>query len=366
MSTWSQLLALLRQNVADWRSLRPAELQYLHSPEARTALLGLLGLTLVLLLLRSMLRRSGRHGLVLPALLKSFPRSRPSVLVHAPAVLFVLGVPFFGLALADPFTALLSREVSFPGRRIGIMIDASISMRTPFTAATLNERQPTDAVFFTTVAAAQRFVRLRMEGKYRDLIGIIEFGNEAYVIMPFTSDYENVLLSMSLIGDPNEYGRFPTQGTVIARAIDETVGLYKAFNFEDAAGNLMIIFSDGEDSTYQIGKKTLEEIIQSAIDAKIPVHLVRMNYKKDEGMIIPDERWASAVHATGGQFYAASDEDSLLRAIHEIDRAATGTIEFRQYTSQEPRFAPFALVASALWAAAAGLKLGAPYFLRLS
>jgi hypothetical protein len=91
-----------------------------------------------------------------------------------------------------------------------------------------------------------------------------------------------------------------------------------------------------------------------------------MNYKKKEGEIIPDERWAKAVQSTGGQFYAASDEDSLLKAITDLDRAATGSIEFKQYTSQEPRFSVFALVAAALWAAAAGLKLGASYFQRLS
>src|SRR5207244_252061 len=146
---------------------------------------------------------------------------------------------------------------------------------------------------------------MRISGKYRDLIGVIEFGNEAYVVMPFTSDYDNVLLSMSLIGDPEEYGRFPAQGTVIARAIDETVGLFKAFKFEKAAGNMMIIFSDGDDSTYVVGKKTLEEILASAVEAQIPVSLVRMNYQKPAGQVIPDERWAKAVHMTGGQFYAA-------------------------------------------------------------
>ena len=41
-----------------------------------------------------------------------------------------------------------------------------------------------------------------MDGRYRDLVSLIEFGNEAYVVTPFTSDYDNILLSISLIGDP--------------------------------------------------------------------------------------------------------------------------------------------------------------------
>ena len=316
MSTFARLFALLRQNLADWQALRIADLQFWHRTEARLALVALVGLTAVLVIIRAMLRSGAPpRGLVLPAVLGSMRRSRGAWMVHAPLVLFLLGLPFFFLALADPFTALVSREMSFPGRRIGIMIDASISMRTPFTAASLNKRAATDATFFTTVAAAERFVKLRMKGKYRDLIGLIEFGNQAYVIMPFTSDYDNVLLSISLIGDPLEFNQFPDQGTVIMQAVTQTVELYKAFNFMDASGNLMVLFSDGEDSNYQIGNRSLEDVVKLAIDSKIPIYFVRTNYDKNKGQIIPDERWIPAIEKTGGKFYAASNEDTLIKAI---------------------------------------------------
>jgi VWA domain-containing protein len=367
VSTLGRLFVLLQRDLAEWQSLRVTDLQFWHRTEARLALVALVALTLVLLLVRLMLRQGAkRRGVVLPAILGSLRPSRAAMIVHAPTVLFLAGLPFFFLALADPFTALVSRETSFPGRRIGLLIDASISMRTPFTAAKLNRRAATDAAFFTTVAAAEEFVRLRMKGKYRDLIGLVEFGNQAYVIMPFTSDYDNVLLSISLIGDPLEFNQFPDQGTVIARAIDEIVGLYKAFNFLDASGNIMVIFSDGEDSNYQIGNKSLDDVVKVAANAKIPVYLVRTNYDKEKGQIIPDERWIPAIERTGGKFYAASDEDSLLRAIADIDRVATGSIQFKQYSSQQPRFMIFALAAAACWAAAALLKLSLPYFQKLS
>jgi hypothetical protein len=367
VSTFSRLFAVLRQNVADWQALEIGDLQFWHRTEARLALVALVALAVVLLVVRMLLRAGARrHGLVLPAVLGSMPRSRGAAMVHAPLLLFLLGLPFFFFALADPFTALVSREVSFPGRRIGIMIDASISMRTPFTAASLNKRAATDATFFTTVAAAERFVRLRMKGKYRDLIGLIEFGNQAYVIMPFTSDYDNVLLSISLIGDPLEFNQFPDQGTVIMQAVTETVGLYKAFNFLEASGNIMVLFSDGEDSNYQIGNRSLNDVVQLAIDAKIPVYFVRTNYDKREGQIIPDERWIPAIEKTGGKFYAASSEDTLIKAIEDIDRVATGTIQFKQYSSQQPRFTLFALGALMFWSAAAVLKLSLPYFEKLA
>ncbi len=330
-------------------------------------LTGFVALAVVLLVVRiATRRRDTPHGVMLPAVLATMPRPAARVIVYAPLALFLAGVPFFVLAFADPYSALVSSEASFPGRRIGIMIDASISMRTPFTAKNLNKRAATDATFFTTVAAAERFVRLRMEGKYRDLIGLVEFGNQAYVVMPFTSDYENVLLSISLIGDPLEFNAFPDQGTVIAQAIDESVELYKAFNFLEASGNIMVMFTDGEDTRQEGRDKSLDEILQRAIDAKIPVYLVRTNYNQEEGQLIPDELWRSAVLKTGGRFYAASDESTLIQAIEDIDRVSTGSIEIKQYSRQQPQIAFFAPIASALWTLAAALKLGVPYFQKLS
>src|SRR5690606_29843019 len=98
-----------------------------------------------------------------------------------------------------------------------------------------------EAAFLTTIAAADLFVRERKTDRYRDFIAVIEFGDEAYVITPFTSDYDNALLGISLIGDWNEYMRFPDGGTAIGRAIDQGTRLFKAFDFLDASGNAMVI-----------------------------------------------------------------------------------------------------------------------------
>jgi hypothetical protein len=357
------LRALARDNLADWRALRLVDLQFWHRSEARLMLTALVGLSAVLLLARLAVRlRPGRHRLVLPAVLTSIPRSRGSSLVHVPLLLFLAGVPFFAFAVADPYTALVSRNVSYPGRRITLLIDASTSMRTPFKAEHLNKRAATDATFFTTVAAAERFVQLRINGKYRDLLALVEFGNEAYVVTPFTNDYDNILLSISLIGDPVEFSMFPDQGTIIANAIDESVALFRAFKFLDASGNLLVIFSDGEDTHAVVNGRSLEEILQSAISAKVPVYMVRTNYDREKGKVIPDDIWIPAVEKTGGQFFAASDEDSLLAAIREIDRVSAGTIEVRQYSSQRPQFQVFALITAFCWAGAVGAKLTVPYF----
>ena len=75
-----------------------------------------------------------------------------------------------------------------------------------------------------------------------------------------------------------------------------------------------------------------------------------------------DALWQRGIAKTGGRFYTATDETAVLRAIREIDRIATGTVEAREYSARLPRFAPYALAAVSLWVVAAALRLLAPQF----
>jgi hypothetical protein len=229
-------------------------------------------------------------------------------------------------------------------------------------ASRLAKGAPNDAAFFTTVGAAKYFVERRMKGEYRDLMSLIEFGDEAYVITPFTTDYDNILLSAALIGDWSEFMRFPNQGTKITAAIDQGTKLFETFDFVHAAGNLMIIFSDGEDTQVMLHGRHVDEIMRSAVSSQIPVYLVRTNRDKRLGEVIPDKLWRPAVESTGGRFYAAANEQDVLRAIQDIDRRSPGTIEMNQYSTNARRFAPFALIAAALWLLALMLKLTIPHF----
>src|SRR5207244_5091702 len=125
-----------------------------------------------------------RTQVALPAVLKwsgGHTFFSTSFIRHGALLLFLAGLPFFVMALADPYSSITREEVSFPGRRIALMIDASSSMMARFPAATLNKRAPNEATFFTTVAAAEEFIRQRMAGKYHDLIGLIELGADSYV-----------------------------------------------------------------------------------------------------------------------------------------------------------------------------------------
>jgi hypothetical protein len=358
----SALADRLAADLAEWGIVSRLDLLFDNRDAPLTALIVVLGLTVLTITLRAMRRsRRAREQVVLPALIAG--RWSPAHLMrHAPLLLFLGGVPFFMLALADPYTTVAQQQVTYPGRRIAVLIDASSSMLKPFAEARLEGPARNRAAFFSSIAAAEVFIRQRRDGKYRDVIALIEFGDEAYVITPFTTDYDNILLSTSLIGDWSEFMRFPNQGTKIAAAIDEGTRLFNTFKFVDAAGNLMLIFSDGEDTQVTLHGRSVDDIVQSAVASQIPVFLIRTNRDKRLGEVIPDNIWKPAVESTGGRFYAAANEQDVLRAIDDIDRRSPGTIEMTQYSTNQRRFAPFALLATMLWSCALLLKLTVPQF----
>lgn len=416
MGPVGQVLDAIDRVAGTWIALRGAELRFLEADGARLLLVLLGGVALAALLLNLLAStRAAGRGLALPALpgrLTADGDDRPphghahqspplpgerdqgvrgvhanavaaaasprasaaglgtapwAVIRHAPLLLALLGLPAFLLAVADPRIPLTREETSYPGRRISLMIDASSSMLSALPSTRLAKGAPSDAAFFTTVGAARHFVELRRRGPYRDLMSLIEFGDDAYVITPFTTDYDNILLSISLIGDWNEFMAFPDRGTTIARAIDQSVGLFQAFDFLDAAGNLMVIFTDGSDAEVMTDGRTVFDVLREAQRAEIPVYFIRTGAgsgtsARDGTQGVSDAAWQAAVARTGGRFYAASDEGTILRAIQEIDRASEGRIAIRRYSTRLPVFSPFAFAAVALWTTALALRFTVPWF----
>ena len=360
MGALSELAALIRSTLNEWLQLRWGDLRAAELAAAFLLGAALLAIPLILLLARG---RSSRHAprqIALPAVLPVMQRSSFSALRHAAFVLFVAGIPFFALAFADPRVSAVRQETSQSGRRIAILIDASGSMVLPFEAPRL--RPVMDRTFYTAVAAAERFVRLRMAANHNDVVGVIEFGNEAFVVTPFTTDYENVVLSLKLIGDPRAWNRFNVFGTTIIQGLDQGLQLFRTFDVLDASGNMMVIITDGNDGETTFRGRTLDDMMAEARDREIPIHMVRVGFEKRLGDVPWDSLWKPTVERSGGRFYPAFDEDSMLRALDDIDRLSTGRIAVRQYSAVSPAFPGFALAAVALWLTAGALKLTFPYF----
>ena len=360
MEELAELAARIGVALAELRQLAgqlDGSLPLLRRDAAVLVLGGLAVAAIAGLAIRTVRRRApGRTAVVLPALPMPLRRRRaaPAAIRHLAFGVFLAGLAPFVVALADPQTPRVDEEVSYPGHRITILIDASLSMNTAFAT----ERLTAGNTFLANVAAAEYFVRRRMEGPYHDLVSLVQFGNEAYIVTPFTNDYENILLSISLIGTPEEYRRFPDHGTLIMRAINRGVQLFRTFDFLGASGNLIVIFSDGQDTHARFEDVTLDAIMREAADNEIPVYFIRTAYDQALGDLISDQQWKLAVERTGGEFFPAANEGAILEAIHRIDELAKGRIRVRRYVTNQPRFGPFALAGGLVWLAAAGLALG--------
>ena len=357
MEPLTGLLIVVRRTLAELARLRWNELRFAAADTALLVLAVLAATALLMVAVRSLRgSRTRRAAVGVPAILSVIRRSPFSSVRHVPLLLFLLGVPLFALALADPITAFTREEVTYPGRRIALVVDGSNSMMLQFETSKLKANE--NRAYYTAVASAERFMQLRMNGPYRDLIALIQFGNNAYVVTPFTTDYENVLLSTRLISDPVNWGRFGDGGTTILEGITEAARLFKAFDFADASGNLMVVFSDGIDDQLQVRGATIDQAVATARESAIPVYMIRVGFKRKFGDVREDRLWQPAVERTGGRFYAASDESTILRAVQDIDRLSAGRIDVREYTAYQPRFGGYALAAVALWLSAVVLKLG--------
>jgi len=359
MGTLNAIIELVAGTLNEWRASGIGELVFNARNAALLAAALMSVIVATVLVWRSLRGRlPGRTAIALPAVLpRSVARQRsPFTFVrHTPFLLFLAGLPFFCLALADPHSSLSARQMSYPGRRIAVIMDASLSMLSPFSGQQLKTQS--DTAFSNTMAAAEYFIRVRMKGRYRDLIALEQFGNEAYVITPFTTDYENLLLSLKMISDVNEWQRFPDQGTIIMKAIDEGVDLFNAFDFLESSGNIMVIFSDGQDNNVQIGNMSLDQVLKKAVDHKVPVYMIRTAYARGLFDVVPDQVWKKAIDATGGKFYPAASQETIMQAIKEIDAASTGRVDVREYEVKQPRYMKFALAAVVLWTLALALQM---------
>ena len=98
---------------------------------------------------------------------------------------------------------------------------------------------------------------------------------------------------------PEEWERFPDQGTIIIQAIQQATQLFEAFDFLDASGNLIVIFSDGQDTQTLLNGQSIDSIMSEARRHKIPVYFIRMAYNKSLGGVVTDDDLAAGHRAHG-------------------------------------------------------------------
>ena len=107
---------------------RWSDLQFGQAQTALLVFIVMLAIVVLLLLIGALRGHGGRTRVALPSILSVMRRSPTAAVRHLPVLLFLAGIPIFAIALADPHTGFAREEVSYPGRRIALLVDASTSM----------------------------------------------------------------------------------------------------------------------------------------------------------------------------------------------------------------------------------------------
>jgi Ca-activated chloride channel family protein len=234
----------------------------------------------------------------------------------------------------DPITQIES------ARDLMLAVDLSGSMETrDFTDPEDNEVDRLTAVKLVL----EDFVTRRET----DRLGLVLFGNAAFVQVPFTLDHQVFLQLL----DEAQIGMAGPQ-TMLGDAIG--LGI-KAFEASEADQRVLILLTDGNDSGSRVPPPKAAEI---AAQNDIRIYTIGVGDPASAGEAPLDEQTLRQIAgATGGQYFRANDLSELDEVYRQLDELEP--LEFETF-SYRPKHELFQ------WAVAAALALVLIYHLAMA
>jgi Ca-activated chloride channel family protein len=193
-----------------------------------------------------------------------------------------------------------------------------------------------------------------IDARPNDRIGLVIFGGEAFTQCPLTSDHK-VLKNMF----PQVKAGSLDQGTAIGLGLANAVARIK----ESKAKSKVIIFvSDGVNNVGEIAPLTAGELaktygvrvycigVGSKGKALQPVAIYAQGeYEYDYVDVDIDEKTMTEIsEMTGGQYFRATNKESLVSIYKEIDKMEKTIVSEKSFTNKAEHFLPLALAAAIL------------------
>jgi Ca-activated chloride channel family protein len=300
------------------------------------------------------LARKGRPAAVAYAsvdLVRSVARTRRTRWGRIVPALRWLGVGLLVVGLARPYIEHHGAKVHASGVDVMLAIDVSGSMQ----ARDMGDDSRPDGPA-SRIEAAKEVVSRFVQERASDRIGLVGFAGEPYLASPLTLDHDWVLQSLARL-EPAGL----RDGTAIGSALASGV---RRLDAQDAKSKVLVLLTDGQNNAGKIdpraaaeaakalGVKVYTIAVGSKGEAMVPVtddrgrqELVPMKVDVDEGTL------KQVADTTGGNFYRATDTDSLRRVYAEIDRLEKTTRSLDSFTQKTERFTWFVLPGLALLAA---------------
>lgn len=266
--------------------------------------------------------------------------------------LLYLALTIFILALARPQLGKSLTEVEASGIDIMVVLDVSGSMLTK--DFTVGGEQA------TRIDAIREVTRKFIESRPNDRIGIIAFAGRPYVVSPLTLDHDWLLQNLERV----RIG-LVEDGTAIGSAMASAAN---RLTDKKSKSRALVLLTDGENNAGKIPPNTAAEAIKAlkiqlyAIGAGIngiapvpifdpnsgrPVTDVSGNLLYQNQRVQFNEAGLKEVaKIAGGQFFRATDTDSLESIYGDIDKMEKSTVSVKKYQQYRDLF-PACLMAGA-------------------
>jgi Ca-activated chloride channel family protein len=222
------------------------------------------------------------------------------------------------LALARPEWVGAPIERRDAARDIMLAIDLSGSMDyRDFTDAT-GERS-------SRFEAVQRVVDQFVASRTQDRVGLIVFGNRAYLQLPFTRDVEAARALVDLM----EVGMAGPR-----TALGDAIGLaIRSFEESSAGVRLLVLLSDGSDTASTMTPVNAAEIARSE---GLEIHTIGIGDQEARGEDRVDfETLMEIAERTGGEFFTAEDERALAEVYARIDVLDPGEVRVQSWRPRD-------------------------------
>lgn len=283
--------------------------------------------------------------------MQSAPKSWRVRLRYLPHLLQFTAFSLMIVALARPQMSDTRIKKNVEGIDIMIVLDVSDSML-------IEDMRP-----LNRLEAAKEVIANFIQKRISDRIGVIVFAGESFTLVPLTLDYDLIVSRVRDITTAQQ-ARIK-DGTALGVAMANGAGRLKD---STAKSRVMIFLTDGENNSGTIDPITGLEIAKGygikvySIGlgrdgpTRIPVFTRDVfgnrvkSYQPFESTVNEDllGRMASE---TGGKFFRATREDSLVGVFNEIDQLEKTKIDVNKYTRYTELFPKYLLWALLLFSA---------------
>ena len=238
--------------------------------------------------------------------------STPKKGVNVERLLKMIAVGFVVLALATPTVI----DYSDPKNRNGIDIVLSLDGSGSMNASGFSNENQRLSRFESVQKIVQEFIKKR----HQDNIGIVMFGDFAFIATPIT--YEKEIIA-EMVGYLN-YG-MAGQNTAIGEGIAQSVF---ALRDSKARSKVIILLTDGENNSGAISPK---EATQLAKKSGIKLYTIGIGDQKEF-----DSKVLETIASEGqGAFFTAKNESELQAVYLEIDNLERSKIKSEKHQFYE-------------------------------